>query len=214
MPSLPKLSPMDLLQLPAPFDDPDFLYEVKFDGFRALAYVEDGHFELVSRKGNTYKRFRDLAQGITTDLKVTNAVLDGEIVCLDDQGRSRFYDLMFNRGKPYFYAFDLLYVDGVDLRELPLVERKAKLRKLIPRKASSVLYLNHMDGNGVELFEQCCKLDLEGMGQAEAQSLRGAAETVLAVSRRTPVYTPLLVLQGSAGSDRFGRGDVRHSVGR
>ena len=101
---------------------------MKFDGFRALAYVDDGHCELVSRKGHTYKRFQDLAQGIATDLNAANAVLDGEIVCLDDQGRSQFYDLMFHRGKPYFYAFDLLYVDGVDLRELPLVERKATPR--------------------------------------------------------------------------------------
>ncbi len=54
---------MDLIQIPAPFDDPDFLYEVKFDGFRALAYVEKGHCELVSRQGHTYKRFQDLAHG-------------------------------------------------------------------------------------------------------------------------------------------------------
>ncbi len=55
---------MDLLQIPAPFDDADFLYEVKFDGFRALAYVEDGHCELISRKGHTYKRFDGLSQSI------------------------------------------------------------------------------------------------------------------------------------------------------
>ncbi len=170
MTSLLKLSPMALIQIPAPFDDPDFLYEVKFDGFRALADVEDGHCELVSRKGHTYKRFQDLAQGIATDLKTTNAILDGEIVCLDDQGRSRFYDLMFHRGEPYFYAFDLLYVDGVDLRDLPLVERKAKLRKLIPRTPSSVLYLDHINGKGIELFEMACKLDLEGVVAKPKQS--------------------------------------------
>ena len=61
---------------------------------------------------------------------------------------------MFHRGEPYFYAFDLLWKDGMDLRDLPLVKRKAKLRKLIPRKASSVLYLDHISGKGVELFEQ------------------------------------------------------------
>ena len=70
---------------------------------------------------------------------------------------------MFHRGEPYFYAFDLLYVDGVDLRDLPLVERKAKLRKLIPRTPSRVLYLDHINGKGVELFEMVCKLDLEGV---------------------------------------------------
>ena len=86
-----------------------------------------------------------------------DAILDGELVCLDNQGRSQFYDLMFHRAEPYFYAFDVLYVDGVDLRDLPLVQRKAKLRKLIRRKASSVLYLDHINGTGVEFFEQCCK---------------------------------------------------------
>ncbi len=60
-------------------------------------------------------------------------------------------------------TLDLLYVDAVDLRDLPLVDRKAKLRKLIPRTPSSVLYLDHINGKGVELFEQCCELDLEGV---------------------------------------------------
>ena len=67
MSSLPKFEPMELIQFPAPFDDPDFLYEVKFGGFRAMAYVEDGHCELVSRKGHTYKRFQELAEGIARE---------------------------------------------------------------------------------------------------------------------------------------------------
>ncbi len=62
MTSVPKLSPMPLIQIPAPFDDADFLYEVKFDGVRALDYVDDGHCELVSRKGHVYRRFADLCQ--------------------------------------------------------------------------------------------------------------------------------------------------------
>ncbi len=163
MSELPKIAPMELIQIPAPFDDPDFLYEVKFDGFRALAYLDDGHCELVSRKGHVYRRFAELCRSIAADLKATNAILDGEIVCLDAQGRSQFYDLMFHRGEPYFYAFDVLYVDGVELRDLPLVERKAKLRKLIPRKASSLLYLDYINGKGVELFKMACRLDLEGV---------------------------------------------------
>ncbi len=73
MPPLPKLSPMDLLQVSAPFDDADFLYEVKFDGFRALAYVQNGHCELVSRKGHVYRRFADLCQSMANDLKARAA---------------------------------------------------------------------------------------------------------------------------------------------
>ncbi len=66
--------------------------------------------------------------------------------------------------------FDVLHVDGVDLRDLPLMDRKAKLRKLVPRTTSSVLYLDHINGKGVELFEQCCKLDLEGVVAKPKQS--------------------------------------------
>ena len=88
-------------------------------------------------------------------LKVTNAILDGELLCLDDQGRSQFYDLMFHRGEPLFYAFDLLWLDGVDLRDLPLVERKAKLRELVPSPPSRLFYHDHVEDQGVELYEQC-----------------------------------------------------------
>ena len=70
-----------------------------------------------------------------------SAILDGEIVCLDPQGRSQFYDLMFRRGQPYFYAFDLLWLDGEDLRELPLLERKTRLKELILERPS--LQVNH-----------------------------------------------------------------------
>ena len=71
---LPKLSPMPLLLVSAPFDDPDFLFEVKFDGFRALVCVEDSHCELVSRKGHVYRRFADLCQstfGLLTRLSAS-----------------------------------------------------------------------------------------------------------------------------------------------
>ena len=89
------MQPAVLVQQPDPFDHPDWLFEVKFDGFRALAYVEAGGCELVSRKGKTYQRFTDLRECIGIDLKVDSAILDGEIVCLDDEGRSQFNDLMF-----------------------------------------------------------------------------------------------------------------------
>ena len=117
---LPKMTPMRLDQQSKPFDHSEWLFEVKFDGFRALAYI-DGECELVSRKGITYKRFQKLREQMKLE---HSAILDGEIVCLDDQGRSQFYDLMFNRAEPHFYAFDLLWLDGEDLRDRPLVGAK------------------------------------------------------------------------------------------
>ena len=90
---LPVFTPADLTRLPDAFDHEDFIFELKMDGFRALAYVDEAQTRLVSRKGNVYKRFTDLCAAIHIDLDC-EAVLDGEIVCLDAEGRPRFYDLM------------------------------------------------------------------------------------------------------------------------
>src|SRR5207249_5207325 len=109
--------------------------------------------------------------------KTESAVLDGEIVCLDDAGRSVFNDPMFRRGECFFYAFDFLFVDGEDLRELPLVERKARLRKVIPRKRSRLLYLDHIEERGRELFESVCRMDLEGIvAKRKDMSYRASAK--------------------------------------
>jgi bifunctional non-homologous end joining protein LigD len=102
-----------------PFNHPDFLFELKHDGFRALAHIWNGKCELVSRKRNAYKSFQGLRANLAK-LKVNNAVLDGEIVSLDSEGRSIFNELLHRKGFPAFYAFDLMYLNGRDLRQLPL----------------------------------------------------------------------------------------------
>ena len=103
-----------------PFDDPDCLYELKFDGFRALAVVRDGDCQLISRNGNAFESFDGLRTGFPSDLRVRSAVLDGEIACLDSSGRSVFDDVFFRRREPVFIAFDILSVGGDDLRFLPI----------------------------------------------------------------------------------------------
>jgi bifunctional non-homologous end joining protein LigD len=115
---------------PAPFDSSDWIFELKHDGFRALTYIADGRCQLVSRKNNPYKSFGRLREALA-GLRLRDAVLDGEIVCLDDEGRSQFNQLLRRRGTPVFYAFDLLWLNGEDLRQLPLVRRKERLRRLI-----------------------------------------------------------------------------------
>jgi len=84
------------------------------DGFWALAHVDQDQTRLVSRRANVSKRFTELAAAIHIELDC-EAVLDGEIVCLDENGRPQFYDLLRRRGDPVFYAFDLLWLDGKDL---------------------------------------------------------------------------------------------------
>ena len=79
----------------------------------------------MSRNDFDYSRFKDLVQALPAAIDAEDAIIDGEIVVLDEQGESRFYDLMFNRGTPIFAAFDILWLDGEDLRDLQLWERKS-----------------------------------------------------------------------------------------
>lgn len=163
--TLPRnLRPMRLSRRSKPFDSDDFLFELKHDGFRSLAFIESGGCQLVSRNGHSFTKFGDLCASIAESVRAKNAVLDGEIVCLDSTGRSVFNDLLFRRGEDcYFYAFDLLFTDVEDIRILPLIDRKRQLRKLIPRKPSRLLYTNHIERRGCELFESVCRMDLEGI---------------------------------------------------
>ena len=98
------------------FSHPEWLYEIKWDGLRSLAYVHDGECRLISRNGNRFKSFPALAEVLPAELRARSAILDGEIVALDRQGKTQFKDLLFRRGEPRFYAFDLLWADGEDLR--------------------------------------------------------------------------------------------------
>jgi bifunctional non-homologous end joining protein LigD len=118
---------------------------------------------LVSRHRNTYKSFETLRDALST-LKAKSAILDGEIVCLDANGCSQFKELLYRRGRAVFFAFDLVWLDGTDLRQTPLIERKKKLKGLIERsQCSEILYAQHIEGNGKLFFEEVCERNLEGM---------------------------------------------------
>src|SRR5215208_705059 len=94
-------APMPLLRIPEAFDHPDWLFELKHDGFRALAYVDGHHCRRVSRRGHTFGKFNLLTQEIAHSVRARPALLDGEIVCLDADGRSNFYNLLFRRDWPF-----------------------------------------------------------------------------------------------------------------
>jgi bifunctional non-homologous end joining protein LigD len=160
---LPQFQPMPLGYARQPFSHPDWVLEVKWDGFRALAYVVDGECRLISRNGNSFKSFPALADAMPRELRARAAVLDGEIVCLDRKGKTQFRDLLFRRGEPRFYAFDLLWCDGEDLRHLPLIDRKLRLRTLLPQRGERLLYTDHIKANGADFFQAACEHDLEGV---------------------------------------------------
>jgi bifunctional non-homologous end joining protein LigD len=146
-----------------PFDSDQFVYELKIDGFRALAHLQDGHGELISTNGKVFRGFDELATWIAEHLQIESAILDGEICCLDESGCPTFRDLIFRKRQCIFIAFDLLYLNGKDLRTLALIERKAMLKTLIRRKRARMFYLDHLESDGQLLFEEVVKMDLEGI---------------------------------------------------
>src|SRR5262249_14350705 len=160
-----QFQPMPLQRRRLPFHGSDWVFELKYDGFRALARIDHGQTQLISRNGNTFSSFQELQQNIGASLPNDSAVLDVEIVCLDHKGRPRFNDLLFRRGQPCFFCFDLLFVNGQDLRLAQLSDRKYELRKLLTRLPvdSRVRYADHIEAFGTKLFEKVCSLDLEGI---------------------------------------------------
>ena len=155
--------PMPLLRATAPFDHPEWIFELKHDGFRALAVVEGHQCELLSRQGHQFRQWPQLAEEIAHAVRADRAVLDGEVVCLQPDGRSDFYSLLFRRDRPFFYAFDLLFLNGRDLRRLPLTARKRRLAAILPRVESRVRYVDHLAERGRDLFRFVCERDAEGI---------------------------------------------------
>jgi bifunctional non-homologous end joining protein LigD len=158
------------------FDDPDWLFEIKWDGYRAVAFIENGRVRLVSRNQNELTaQFSELGS-LPQFVNAQRAILDGEIVALDDEGRPSF-SLMQQRtgfqpgkrrvqrreGVPViYYAFDLLYLDGLDLRRVALEQRKQLLQDRI--KAGGVIqFSDHYAEKGLALFEAAKQRGLEGI---------------------------------------------------
>jgi bifunctional non-homologous end joining protein LigD len=138
--------PMPLSRKPAPFDHPEWVFELKYDGFRSLAIIQRGRAQVVSRNGHPFSSFGDLRTAIASPYP-GKTVIDGEIVCLDKRGRPQFRDLLFHKGQPCFLAFDLLMSDGKDLRTEGLTDRKRELRRLLSR-VSAGLRMGYVDHAG------------------------------------------------------------------
>jgi bifunctional non-homologous end joining protein LigD len=162
--SLPRINPINPAKIAAPFDHDYWVFELKHDGFRAVAYVEDSVARLISRKQIQYKGFTGLSAALA-GLRVHNAMLDGEIVALRSDGRSQFMDLMRRRTQQaLYYVFDLLWLDGQDLRPLPLLERKLALSHLLKlSRVPAILYADHVEGIGTSFFKAVCARDCEGV---------------------------------------------------
>lgn len=154
---------MRLARIPEPFSHPDWLFELKHDGFRCLATVTSHTCVLQSRHGRTFAQWPQLAEEIAHSLRASDAILDGEIVCLDADARSNFRALLNRREWPHFLAFDLIRLEGVTLCDRPLIERKRMLKALMPRLESHLQYVDHITDRGEDFFRVACAADLEGI---------------------------------------------------
>ncbi|HMD18013.1 MAG TPA: non-homologous end-joining DNA ligase [Terriglobales bacterium] len=170
------IHPMLAIPTARAFDNPEWLFEIKWDGYRAVAFIEDGRVRLVSRSQNDLTgQFSELGT-LPQFVKAERAILDGEIVALDDEGRPSF-SLMQQRtgfqpgkrrlprreGVPVvYYAFDLLYLDGLDLRRVALEQRKQLLQDRI-LSGGVIQFSDHYAEKGLDLFEAAKQRGLEGI---------------------------------------------------
>jgi bifunctional non-homologous end joining protein LigD len=155
----------------APPDGGQWLHEIKFDGYRLLAFVSGGVAGLRTRNGKDWTESFPSLTAALGKLKAGNAVLDMEAVILDEQGKSSFQALQGalgdggSPGKIVAYVFDLLHLDGKDLTRLKLTERKQKLQSLLQqsKQESWLRYSEHVIGQGTEMFAKACETGLEGI---------------------------------------------------
>src|SRR5690606_18561652 len=136
----------------------------KYDGYRALAEINKGKIRLVSRNGNTFSKYISIEENLPTD---NDVILDGEIVIEDASGKSKFqwlqhYDEHPEKGILKFYVFDILFFNGFDLRQIPLLTRK-KILKTVLRKSDTIIYSKHIVGNGLHAYKEAEELGGEGI---------------------------------------------------
>ena len=171
--------PMLATLIDAPFDDPDWLFETKWDGFRVIAKVARGTAALYSRNGgNVTRRYPAIAAALAKSRH--RAVFDGELVALDKQGRSRFQLLqnaLKEKVRLRYYVFDLLSLNGEDTRSLPLLERKRLLRPVLP-KSAVIRYSKYVRRYGKRAFRAAARRGLEGiMGKLAGSPYRSGQRT-------------------------------------
>ena len=167
------LTPMFASVAGEPFDDPDWVYEVKWDGYRALAEIRGDGVSLYSRNGVSFnKRFAPIAEALRK--YGADAVLDGEIVVVDDQGRPDFQRLQHYQGSGsgylIYYVFDLLYFRGHDLTGLPLLRRKELLKRTLP-SSPRIKFSDHIVNEGVLFYAVAKEKGLEGIIAKHSQSV-------------------------------------------
>ncbi|MBX4190266.1 non-homologous end-joining DNA ligase, partial [Candidatus Parcubacteria bacterium] len=167
------IKPMLAKLAEAPFDNPNWIFEIKWDGYRTIAEVEKkGKVRLYSRNGLSFnEQFSSVAEELATWKE--DAILDGEMVVVDEHGKSHF-QLMQNyqttkEGNLVYYIFDLIRYKDQDLRKVPLMDRKKLLKEILPA-SKQIRFSDHIIGEGVKFFKEAQKNELEGIVAKDSES--------------------------------------------
>lgn len=165
------VKPMLAHSVDEPFDKPNWLFELKWDGYRAIAEIENGKVHLHSRNQISFnEKFAEVSDALSKISK--DAVLDGELVVVDETGRPSFgliQDYPNTKGELIYYVFDILYYDGHNLEKLPLVKRKEILREVLP-SLPHVRFSDYVEESGCDFYSIAQKLHLEGIMAKNAES--------------------------------------------
>lgn len=166
------IAPMLAKETKQAFDDKAWIYEMKWDGYRAIAEVDNDDVKLYSRHGNTFA-YPPVINALK-QLQI-KAVFDGEVVIVEENGKSNFQLLQhYQEDSTYsmeYRVFDLLHLNGEDLYNLPLLDRKKLLKKLLGRKQEVIKYSDHITEKGIDFFNVAVKHNLEGIMAKKADSL-------------------------------------------
>src|SRR5690606_30957661 len=171
---IPKgMKPMLATLVDEPFDDPDWLYEVKWDGYRALCYIQNGQVDIMSRNNKSFnEKYYPMTKLLSTFS--FNAVLDAELVVLNEKGISDFSAMQNWRsevdGDLALVVFDLLWYEGKSLMDLPFVERHAILKEVLPTDDDRIRLSEVFATSGIDFLEAATKIGLEGIMAKKASS--------------------------------------------
>ena len=192
--------------LPSPADrppsGPEWIHEIKHDGYRLMARRDPVGIRLMTRRGNDWSERFPLVVEAVNHLKVRSCLIDGEVVCCDERGLATFQLLRHRRNEPqaFLYAFDLLELDGQDLRREPIEVRKATLASILRQTRHGVRLNEHLAHDcGLTVFQHACKMGLEGIVSKRLGSRYRSGRT----SRLAQVQEP-----GGTGGEAGGGGGV------
>jgi ATP dependent DNA ligase-like protein/integrase-like protein len=197
----------------------NWLHELKFDGYRMLCRIDRGTVQFWSRNARDWTaKFPVIVEAVKV-LPTTTAFLDGEIVVVDAQGRSSFQKLQRSMGKcvptGFVYAvFDLMYLDGFDLRKTRLTLRKDLLEKLVKGAGRGLLcYSEHLEGNGDAFFRHACEYGIEGIVSKLADSPYESTQPTMVKGEVQDIKKSFSAACREAGITNFTFHDLRHTFG-